>query len=75
MAGLTLDAGALIAIESDHQRIRALLDVTARRGDDIRELCDIITVLQRGRILAEGPYQEVSKNPEVREAYMGTGHA
>jgi ABC-type branched-subunit amino acid transport system ATPase component len=24
-------------------------------------------------VLAEGSYAEVSKNPEVREAYMGTG--
>jgi branched-chain amino acid transport system ATP-binding protein len=41
----------------------------------VADLCDVITVLQRGRILAEGSYDEVSGNPEVREAYMGTGHA
>ena len=29
----------------------------------------------RGRVLAEGDYKTVSQNPEVREAYMGTGHA
>nr|WP_197604476.1 ABC transporter ATP-binding protein [Blastochloris viridis] len=38
-------------------------------------LSDTITVLARGQILAEGPYSEVSENPEVIEAYMGTGHA
>ena len=38
-------------------------------------ISDRITVLQRGAILAEGPYAEVSENPEVKEAYMGTGHA
>jgi branched-chain amino acid transport system ATP-binding protein len=32
-------------------------------------------VLTRGRVLAEGNYETVSKNPQVREAYMGTGHA
>jgi branched-chain amino acid transport system ATP-binding protein len=32
-------------------------------------------VLTRGRILAEGSYGTVSKNPEVMEAYLGTGHA
>lgn len=37
-------------------------------------ISDTITVLQRGSILAEGPYAEVSKNPQVVEAYMGTGH-
>ena len=41
----------------------------------VADLSDVITVLQRGRILAEGSYDEVSGNPEVREAYMGTGHA
>jgi len=37
-------------------------------------ICDTITVLQRGAILAEGPYAEVSQNPQVIEAYMGTAH-
>jgi branched-chain amino acid transport system ATP-binding protein len=31
-------------------------------------------VLTRGRVLAEGDYQEVSANQDVREAYMGVGH-
>jgi branched-chain amino acid transport system ATP-binding protein len=35
-------------------------------------ICDRISVLQRGAVLAEGTYAEVSKNPEVMEAYMGT---
>jgi branched-chain amino acid transport system ATP-binding protein len=37
-------------------------------------ICDTITVLQRGAVLAEGPYAEVSANPQVIEAYMGTAH-
>ena len=37
-------------------------------------ICDTITVLQRGAVLAEGPYAEVSKHPGVIEAYMGTVH-
>jgi branched-chain amino acid transport system ATP-binding protein len=41
----------------------------------VADLSHIITVMQRGRVLAEGSYEELSKNPEVREAYMGTGHA
>jgi branched-chain amino acid transport system ATP-binding protein len=41
----------------------------------VADLSDTITVLTRGRVLAEGNYAEVSENPEVREAYMGTGHA
>jgi branched-chain amino acid transport system ATP-binding protein len=41
----------------------------------VSDLSDTITVLTRGRVLAEGDYKTVSTNPEVREAYMGTGHA
>ncbi|MFN0305961.1 MAG: ABC transporter ATP-binding protein [Burkholderiales bacterium] len=40
----------------------------------VADISDRITVLQRGAILAEGPYAEVSRNPEVMEAYMGTAH-
>jgi len=38
-------------------------------------ICDKITVLQRGAILAEGPYASVSANPQVMEAYMGSSAA
>ena len=41
----------------------------------VADLCDRITVLTRGQILAEGDYQTVSADPAVREAYLGTGHA
>ncbi|HYF54486.1 MAG TPA: ABC transporter ATP-binding protein [Salinarimonas sp.] len=41
----------------------------------VSDLSDTITVLARGEILAEGPYAEVSRNPDVVDAYMGTGHA
>ena len=41
----------------------------------VADLSDRITVLTRGRVLAEGDYATVSNNPEVREAYMGVGHA
>jgi branched-chain amino acid transport system ATP-binding protein len=37
-------------------------------------ICDTITVLQRGAVLAEGNYAQVSSNPAVMEAYMGTAH-
>ena len=35
-------------------------------------ICDKISVLQRGAMLAEGRYEEVANNPKVMEAYMGT---
>jgi branched-chain amino acid transport system ATP-binding protein len=40
----------------------------------VSDLSDTITVLQRGEILAEGPYEQVSRDPRVIEAYVGTGH-
>jgi branched-chain amino acid transport system ATP-binding protein len=41
----------------------------------VEGLCDKITVLTRGRILAEGNYATVSKNPEVIAAYLGSADA
>jgi branched-chain amino acid transport system ATP-binding protein len=41
----------------------------------VADLCDRITVLTRGQVLAEGDYEAVSADPAVREAYLGTGHA
>ena len=40
----------------------------------VSHLSDVITVLTRGQVLAEGDYAAVSSNPEVRQAYMGVGH-
>ena len=38
----------------------------------ISQIADKITVLARGAVLAEGNYQDVSRNPDVMQAYMGT---
>ena len=38
----------------------------------IAGICDKISVLQRGSVLAEGSYAEISTNPDVMQAYMGT---
>jgi branched-chain amino acid transport system ATP-binding protein len=39
----------------------------------VANLSDRITVLARGEVLAEGTYAEVSRNPAVVQAYMGSG--
>ena len=41
----------------------------------VEGLCDTITVLARGQVLAEGDYAAVSRNPEVIAAYLGTDPA
>jgi branched-chain amino acid transport system ATP-binding protein len=67
----------------DIERISALIKAVAANRtvlmvehnlSVVANLCDVITVLTRGRVLAEGDYESVSANPEVREAYMGVGH-
>jgi branched-chain amino acid transport system ATP-binding protein len=41
----------------------------------VENLSDIITVLSRGEIIAEGDYAAVSGNPDVIQAYMGSSDA
>ncbi|HSW16692.1 MAG TPA: ATP-binding cassette domain-containing protein, partial [Ramlibacter sp.] len=38
----------------------------------VRDLCDTVTVLARGEVIAQGSYATVSSDARVREAYMGT---
>ena len=38
----------------------------------VAEIADTITVLARGEVIAEGPYDQVSRDAKVLEAYMGS---
>ena len=38
----------------------------------VASIADTITVLQRGSVIASGTYAEVSANPQVMDAYLGT---
>ncbi len=38
----------------------------------VSSIADTISVLQRGQVIAEGPYDVVSSNAQVLEAYMGS---
>ena len=40
----------------------------------VADLSDIITVLTRGQVLAEGNYAELTKDERVSEAYLGADH-
>ncbi len=37
----------------------------------VEDLCDEISVLQRGEIISQGPYQLVRNDPDVQKAYIG----
>ena len=38
----------------------------------VASIADTISVLQRGQVISEGPYDLVSRDPQVLEAYMGS---
>jgi branched-chain amino acid transport system ATP-binding protein len=40
----------------------------------VANLSDTITVLTRGKVLAEGDYATLTRDPRVKEAYLGAGH-
>jgi branched-chain amino acid transport system ATP-binding protein len=68
------DIGRISALIRDAARNRTVLMVEHNLSV-VADLSQVITVLTGGTILAEGDYATVSANPEVVEAYMGTGHA
>jgi branched-chain amino acid transport system ATP-binding protein len=71
MAGLGHeDIGPVIQIIREFAKDRTVLMVE-HNMKVIAELCDRVTVLQSGEILAEGTYEEVSRDPAVIEAYVG----
>lgn len=38
----------------------------------VAKIADRISVLRRGEIIAEGPYEQVSRDPQVIESYLGS---
>ncbi|VBB40282.1 Branched-chain amino acid transport ATP-binding protein LivG [uncultured Spirochaetota bacterium] len=73
MAGLNADETKdLIATVQRIARERKLaVGVVEHVMGVIRELTHRVIVLEAGELIAEGPYEEVSKNPRVVEAYLG----
>jgi branched-chain amino acid transport system ATP-binding protein len=66
----TEDVQRMVALGKKVAAGRTLVLVEHNMGV-VAQLADRITVLQRGRILAQGKYDEVRKNPAVIEAYLG----
>lgn len=69
----TEDVGAITELLKRVAVGRTVLMVEHNLGV-VADLADRITVLQYGRVLAEGVYAEVSTNPDVISAYMGTAN-
>lgn len=75
MAGMTAeDVGRITELIRRVARQRTVLMVEHNLSV-VSTLSDRITVLARGKVLAEGDYATVSKDPRVLEAYIGAGHA
>lgn len=75
MAGMGQeDIGVIARLIREVARTRAVLMVEHNLSV-VADICDHVTVLQRGEILAEGDYDAVSRDPRVRVAYMGTEEA
>ncbi len=75
MAGMAQeDVGRIAALIKKVSSNRTILMVEHNLSV-VADLSDFITVLARGRVLAEGDYATVSKDERVIEAYIGVGHA
>ena len=69
----TEDVGRITGLIRKVAADRTVLMVEHNLGV-VSELADTITVLNQGEVLAEGPYEEVSRNKTVMTAYMGTAN-
>jgi branched-chain amino acid transport system ATP-binding protein len=73
MAGLNVDETRdLVALVQRVAREHTIgVGVVEHVMSVIRELTHRVIVLEAGEVIAEGPYEVVSKNPRVIEAYLG----
>ena len=72
MAGMGQEDVRMVAeIIREVARTRAVLMVE-HNLNVVADICDHVTVLQRGEIIARGDYATVAADPRVRTAYMGT---
>lgn len=73
MSGLNIDETRQIigCVQSLVSRLNLAVGVVEHVMSVIRELTHRVIVLDGGRLIAEGPYEEVSRNEQVIAAYLG----
>lgn len=73
MAGLNADEtkDLIATVQKIAKERRLAVGVVEHVMGVIRELTHRVIVLEAGELIAQGPYEEVSKNPRVVEAYLG----
>ena len=75
-AGLSAEEATALCSLLERLRAKGLAVILVEHHMDvIMRVCDRITVLDRGRVIAEGTPREVRDDPEVRRAYLGIERA
>jgi branched-chain amino acid transport system ATP-binding protein len=71
MAGLGIEDVARVTDIIAEQSGRNTIVMVEHNLKVVQKLSDVVTVLCRGEVLAEGPYGTISEDPRVMEAYIG----
>lgn len=75
-AGLSTEEASALCSVLEPLRAKGLAIILVEHHMDvIMRVCDRITVLERGRVIAEGTPDEIRNDPEVARAYLGLPQA
>jgi branched-chain amino acid transport system ATP-binding protein len=70
-AGLGQDDIDALAVLIRQLKKRCSILIVEHHVDFVRDISDSVNVLNFGKLIASGTYDEVKKNPAVIEAYLG----